>query len=117
MESKKNFTWHKIAETLADINVSENGLAEIQVEERKICIAIYQNSLYACTNKCPHAGANMAESYIDGLGNIVCPLHKYKFTLKNGYNTSGEGYKLKTYPIQITPDGVYVSIPNVSFII
>jgi nitrite reductase/ring-hydroxylating ferredoxin subunit len=116
MDTNKSITWHKIAENLTDIIFSDTGLAEIQVEERKICVAMYQNKLHACTNKCPHAGANMANGRVDALGNIVCPLHKYKFALKNGYNTSGEGYKLTTFPTQITPDGVYVGLPAISFI-
>jgi 3-phenylpropionate/trans-cinnamate dioxygenase ferredoxin subunit len=49
----------------------------------------------------------MAEGFIDSLGNAVCPLHRYKFSLKNGRNATGEDY-LKTYPIEVNNEGVFV---------
>ena len=47
---------------------------------------------------------------MDALGNIVCPLHRYKFSIKNGRNTSGEGYFLKTFAIEVREDGIFVGI-------
>jgi 3-phenylpropionate/trans-cinnamate dioxygenase ferredoxin subunit len=40
----------------------------------------------------------------------VCPLHRYRFSLANGRNTSGEGYFLKTYPVKEDDDGVWVGL-------
>ena len=101
---------HKIANHIEEINFSKNGLAEIEVKGKAICLALHQNKLFACTKKCPHAGGNLSEGYLDALGNIVCPLHHYKFDLKNGRNVSGEGYKLATYPLEIREDGYYISV-------
>jgi len=64
--------------------------------------------LMACAQKCPHAGGMMAEGHLDALGNIVCPLHRYKFNLQNGRNVSGEGYFLKTFRVEIRKEGVFV---------
>jgi nitrite reductase/ring-hydroxylating ferredoxin subunit len=110
MSSNQIYTWHKIAESLAEISVAENGLAELEIADKKICLALHNNALHACTHKCPHAGGAMADGYIDSLGNIVCPLHRYKFSLQTGRNTSGEGYYLKTFPIQIRDEGVFIGI-------
>jgi nitrite reductase/ring-hydroxylating ferredoxin subunit len=52
----------------------------------------------------------MAAGWIDPLGNVVCPLHRYKFNIINGRNTTGEGYYLKTYPLRIDENGVYVEL-------
>jgi 3-phenylpropionate/trans-cinnamate dioxygenase ferredoxin subunit len=52
----------------------------------------------------------MADGYIDALGNIVCPVHRYKFNLQNGRNTSGEGYYLKRWAAEEREDGVYVNL-------
>jgi 3-phenylpropionate/trans-cinnamate dioxygenase ferredoxin subunit len=52
----------------------------------------------------------MANGFIDALGNIVCPLHRYKFSLQNGRNVSGEGYFLKLFPVEIRPDGVFIGL-------
>ena len=107
---EKNFLWHKIAESVNEINFSSNGLAEVAISDKIVCVARHNDTIYACVQKCPHASAPMAAGYIDALGNIVCPLHKYKFSLKNGRNVSGEGYFLKTYPIEIREGGVFIQL-------
>lgn len=101
--------WYKIAESIAEINFAANGLATIKVAGKLITIARYNNRLFACTQKCPHAGGILAEGYIDAVGNIVCPLHRYKYSLKNGRNVSGEGYYLKTYALETREDGVFIN--------
>lgn len=75
---------------------------------KKVCLARYQDKLFACAAKCPHAGGLMSAGFVDSLGNIVCPLHRYRFSLDRGRNVSGEGYYLKTYPVEIREDGIYV---------
>ena len=104
------YTWHKIANTPAEIPFSTEGLAEIDVHGKKICIAMHNETITACAATCPHAGGTLAEGYLDALGNITCPLHSYKFSLQNGRNISGEGYFLKTFPIELKVDGIYVGI-------
>ena len=104
------YNWYKIAGDIHDIEVAENGLATIAVNGKNICIAARQNKLLACAAKCPHAGAPLAEGHIDQAGNIVCPLHGYKFSLENGRNISGEGYFLVTYPVQYREDGIYIGL-------
>ena len=104
----KKYTWYKIADSVAEIGFGSNGLIEIVVNGKTLCIALHNNTLHACTQKCPHAGGLMADGYLDATGNIVCPLHRYKFSLQNGRNVSGEGYYLKTFPVEIQNDGVFV---------
>ena len=106
----KKYNWHKIAIDAQDFIFAENDMVEIEVAGKKICIALNKENLLACAAKCPHAGGYMSKGYIDALGNIVCPLHRYKFSLENGRNTSGEGYFLKTYPIEIRENGIYLGI-------
>ncbi len=105
---EKKFVWFKLADSTAALLLSAEGFAEAEVNNKKICISLYNDELFACAAKCPHAGGRLAEGYIDSLGNIVCPVHRYKFNLQNGRNSSGEGYYLQTYPVQLRPDGVFV---------
>jgi nitrite reductase/ring-hydroxylating ferredoxin subunit len=101
--------WIKIADNVAEIDFSENNMATITVNGKAVCIAKFGEGLHGCAAKCPHAGALMANGYIDAVGNFVCPLHRYKFSLHNGRNVSGEGYYLKTYEIAVKNDGVYIN--------
>jgi 3-phenylpropionate/trans-cinnamate dioxygenase ferredoxin subunit len=107
---KNNITWHKIADSEAEINVAANGLAQITVAGKSVCLAKKNGVINACATKCPHAGGIMTNGFIDALGNIVCPLHRYKFSLQNGRNVSGEGYFLKLFPVEIRPEGVFIGL-------
>ena len=77
---------------------------------KSICLAKFKDELYAFAYKCPHAGGILADGYIDALGNIVCPQHRYKYNMANGRNTSGEGYYLKHWPVELRDEGVYVGM-------
>ena len=108
-------TWHKIADNITEINFKTNGLAEIDINGKTICLAKHLDQLFACTQKCPHAGGLLADGHLDALGNMICPLHKYKFSLKNGRNISGEGYYLKTFAIEQREDGVFICFEDSAF--
>jgi len=110
----KHYTWHKVSEAEAALAWNENAMAVVHVENKEIGIARHEGLLYGFALKCPHAGGPLNEGYIDPLGNVVCPLHRYKFNIKNGRNSSGEGYHLKTYPVESRTDGIFVGIEDKS---
>ncbi len=91
-------------------------MAIVEVKGKKIILVKSSAEVFACAHQCPHAGGILAEGLIDAVGNIVCPLHRYKFNPANGRNTSGEGYYLKTYPIQKRVDGLYVGFEEKSWL-
>jgi len=98
--TEKKYNWHKVADSLGEIEFASNNIAVVVLDE----------SVFAFAYKCPHAGGTLAEGFIDALGNIVCPLHRYKYNMANGRNTSGEGYYLKHWPVEIKEDGVFVGV-------
>ena len=102
----KQYTWHR----LADPCIGERDLTVMEVNGKKISFTRYEGVLYAFAYKCPHASGIMADGFVDDAGNVVCPLHRYRFNVKNGFNTSGEGYYLKTYPIEQREDGLYLGL-------
>ena len=114
MTQSKQYTWHKIADSKEEISFSENGMTEIKAGSKNICLVNHEDVLSACSSKCPHAGGRLADGYIDALGNIVCPMHRYKFSLQNGRNVSGEGYFLKTFLVEVREEGIFVGIEEKS---
>jgi nitrite reductase/ring-hydroxylating ferredoxin subunit len=108
--SEKKYSWHKIANHVNELDFASNNIAVAEVKGKKICIARWNEQLFAFSYKCPHAGGILADGYIDAIGNIVCPLHRYKYNPSNGRNTSGEGYYLKHWPVEKREDGVYVGM-------
>ena len=103
------YNWHKI-ESVSASALAENKLLEIVVADKRIGLLKRNNAIYAFTAACPHAGSPLCEGWIDALGRIVCPEHKYRFDPANGRNTSGEGYKLFTYPVDIRDGQIYIAI-------
>ena len=84
----ENIDWIKVAASESEIVFNSNDIAEVTAGERKICIAKFQKTLFAFTNKCPHASGLFINGYIDAVGNVVCPLHRYKFNMRNGKNVT-----------------------------
>jgi 3-phenylpropionate/trans-cinnamate dioxygenase ferredoxin subunit len=115
MEAGK-FRWVKVAESMEEISFRENQLAEVIVDDKHICIGKYKDELFAFAAKCPHASGLLADGFIDALGNVVCPQHRYKFCMKNGRNVSGEGYYLKHWPVEVKDNGVFVGLENKNFL-
>ena len=104
----KDYKWYKIANTQNELMLSNEGLTDVAVNGQRVAIGLYKNTLYGFSANCPHAGGKLSNGYLDALGNIVCPLHRYKFSLKTGRNMSGEGYFLKTYPIEVRLEGIFI---------
>ena len=83
-------------------------ITEVLAGEKRVCLLRKQNTLCAFAATCPHAGSRLCEGWLDAQGRVVCREHKYRFNPANGYNTSGEGYKLKTYPVKEEEGRIFV---------
>ncbi|TAH07695.1 MAG: (2Fe-2S)-binding protein [Sphingobacteriia bacterium] len=112
---EQSLNWIKIAATVAEFSWQNNQMAIVEADGKKLTLAQYKNQIYAFAHKCPHASGIMADGFIDEAGKVVCPLHRYKFSIENGRNTSGEGYYLRTYPVKQDETGVYIGIKPTSF--
>lgn len=112
----KKYKWHKIAEAANTIEWKANNMAVVEIAGKKITVCKTEDHLYACAYKCPHASGILAEGFIDHGGNVVCPVHRYRFDLENGRNVTGEGYYLKTYKIERRKDGIYIGIEEKNFL-
>ena len=106
----KRYKWHKIADKVADIKWTPGKVAQVEVDGKTYCLGQSGDELYGFSSHCPHAGAPLVDGYVDGGCRLVCPVHSMKFNLKNGREAGGEGYKLKTYPVEQREDGVYLGI-------
>ncbi len=105
-------TWYKIAENIEELSFQENKMCVITITNKTLSLAQFNNQLFAFAHKCPHASGILSEGVLDNFGNVICPKHGYKFSLKNGRNVSGEGYCLKTFPIEHRNNGVFIGISD-----
>ncbi len=97
--------WHAGPELQA---LELNRPQEFMFGDKPIGLLRRADSVYAFAATCPHAGAPLCEGRPDAKGHLICPLHKYRFNPANGYNSSGEGYKLKTFPLRLEEGRIFV---------
>lgn len=105
---ENDYSWIKIADSANELPWQSNQMCIIEADGKKLTLAVKDSQIFAFAHKCPHASGIMADGFIDPAGNVVCPLHRYRFSLQNGRNTSGEGYFLKTYPVKQGAEGIFV---------
>lgn len=99
--------WQFCAESSA---LLPDKMIEALAGEKRVCLLRKGERLFAFAASCPHAGAPLCEGRVDAKGRVVCPLHGYRFNPANGYNASGEGYKLKTYPVKEEEGRIFVQL-------
>ena len=107
--------WVLVTDAPLSLDWPDNQLLDLEVDGKKITLAKFKEDYFAFAQKCPHASGRMAQGYINPLGQVVCPLHRYAFDMKNGRNTTGEGYFLKTYPVELRPEGLFIGFKPNSF--
>ena|SRR5688572_12882648 len=94
------------------LSFNASGIAVVHVQDKKICITRYNDQWFAFSATCPHASGHMDQGFVDAAGNIVCPVHRYRFSLKSGRDTNSEGYHLKTYKLELRGTALYVGLQS-----
>ena len=63
-------------------------------------MAVFKNNgqLYGIQNICPHEGGQLCNGWIEG-GEVVCPLHRYKFDLKTGACSTDPKLKVRVFKL------------------
>ena len=80
------------------------------VQGKRICIVRREEIIYAVADKCPHSGESLSKGSVNYLGEIVCPLHGQRFSLKNGREGEERSRDLLTYPVKQDQEGVYIGL-------
>ena len=69
-------------------------------------IAVFRSrddEIWATQARCPHKAGLLADGIV-GDGQVICPLHSYKFDLGSGAPVRNECASLRTYRTEITAD-------------
>jgi nitrite reductase/ring-hydroxylating ferredoxin subunit len=96
------------------IEISKLSIADVQqisVKGKKLTLVRQHKNFYVFTNKCPHAGSDITNGWCEN-GYLVCPVHRYKYNLLNGRGVSGQGDYLKTYPVKVEGNNLFIGFIN-----
>lgn len=64
---------------------------------------------FALRNQCPHMGGHLGEGRLDG-DIVSCPDHGWKFSVRTGVSPSSELIAVRTLPVRVDGDGIYVGV-------
>ena len=87
----------------------ERKIREVKLGDTKICIVRIGSEFFAFEALCPHRLASLSEGMVTGFGEVVCPLHQYRFDMKTGAIQSGDCRDLHCYATEITTAGLVIS--------
>jgi nitrite reductase/ring-hydroxylating ferredoxin subunit len=82
-------------------------LAKIHTHGKYICVTKTNEGIFGVSNSCPHAGAALHHGHCNKMAIISCPLHGYKFNIKNGNSVDGNNYKIPCYEFKIKENKIF----------
>ena len=66
------------------------------------------NEYLAVDNRCPHKAGPLSDGIVANKA-VFCPLHNWKIDLNSGCALSGGKGQVKTYPVKILNDKIYIN--------
>jgi nitrite reductase/ring-hydroxylating ferredoxin subunit len=88
--------------------LDENGRLIIRIGERKLCLVLHKDSFHVFDHLCPHNKHSLFEGIINFQSEVVCPLHAYRFSLKDGMECEGRTAPLKIHSLGFEEAAVYL---------
>jgi 3-phenylpropionate/trans-cinnamate dioxygenase ferredoxin subunit len=102
--------WVKIAE-IGD--VPRGAGRAFEVEGYSIAVFNVDGKLYAIDDSCPHQGSSLAAGTLEGWV-VTCSSHGMKVNVTGGEQQPGAGMNVRTFPLELRPDGLYVGLQTSS---
>jgi nitrite reductase/ring-hydroxylating ferredoxin subunit len=89
--------------------LKEKGLVRLDYPPFDVLVAWAEGEPYAIEDACNHAGASLAEGWLEG-SCVICPMHAYVFELATGKLVRPRGLcgDQRTYDTRIEGDEVVV---------
>ncbi len=92
---------------LADV-VEGEGLS-VEVDGLRVAVFNDGGEIHALLGRCPHANGSLGLGWIED-GEVVCPLHRWRFALKSGRCTSVSGQSVHKFRCEVRGEQVWVEV-------
>ena len=79
-------------------DIVEGSAKLLRAKGEEMAVFKSNGQLYGIQNICPHEGGQLCNGWIEG-GEVVCPLHRYKFDLKTGACSTDPKLKVKVFKL------------------
>jgi NAD(P)H-dependent nitrite reductase small subunit len=80
----------------------------VKLANTEIALFNIEGTIYAIKNRCPHRSGPLIRGFIDPSGGIKCPMHGWRFDLRDG--SSERPARAIVYPTKIEDGRVYVAL-------
>ena len=95
--------------TMVD-DIAEGKGKAFEVNEKRIAVFKVDGKFHAIDDTCPHAGASLAEGYVEG-GNVGCPWHYAEFEIMTGKHRHAPATcGVEVYPVTIEGSQIKVEV-------
>ncbi|MEJ7643177.1 MAG: Rieske 2Fe-2S domain-containing protein [Chryseolinea sp.] len=104
--------WFKIFESegKARDRVQEHAPQLVIINGKRICLARHNGRFYAVQDSCTHQGDSLSKGKVNFLGEIICPLHHYRFQLDSGQACDSSCPSLLTYAVRSDDSGFFIAL-------
>ena len=79
-------------------DIAEGSAKLLRAKGEEMAVFKSNGQLYGIQNICPHEGGQLSNGWIEG-GEVVCPLHGYKFDLKTGACSTDPKLNVKVFKL------------------
>ena len=90
--------------------LTENKPRLLQARGKKICVVYRESKLFVVQDSCTHNGESLSKGIVNFQGEIICPWHGQRFSLKTGREGSEQSRDLVTYPVKETEEGIFIGL-------
>ena len=104
--------WVKLFESqkAADEVLKKRNPIRLKVNGKDLCLTLFDGTYYITENSCPHQRETLSGGTLNYLGELICPLHFYRFNLKTGQECMGRTRDLITYTVKSNEQGIFLLI-------
>ncbi|WP_255506313.1 thiamine pyrophosphate-dependent enzyme [Mycolicibacterium sp. 018/SC-01/001] len=99
--------WHR---TVAADSLAEGEVTVCPIGVKSVALTKLNGQYGAIDNRCPHQGGPLGQGTVEN-GKIRCPWHGFDFDPFTGEAAGGPDFDVRTYPVEVRHDGVYVATP------
>jgi len=87
--------------------LSPGTAIEKRIMARRIAVFNVDGKLYGIESDCKHMKASLQKGKVQN-DIVTCPWHHWQYDIRTGQCLTVDKFKLKTYPVEIDGDDVYI---------
>jgi nitrite reductase/ring-hydroxylating ferredoxin subunit len=87
----------------------EPFIKKIRAGNKNICLVGYEGKIFALGSTCPHAGEDLSRGWCKD-GKLVCPVHRFSYTLETGKGSPGQNDFVESYAVKIKDGIIFIGV-------